>query len=75
MFKGKKRINNKVILYSTRNYIQHSVTNHNGKEYEKEYVCVCKYVSVTELLCRTEVINTALLISYTSVQIFLKIKK
>ena len=24
---------NKVLLYSTRNYIQYSVTNHNGKEY------------------------------------------
>ena len=30
-------INNKVLLYSTRNYIQYSVTSHNGKEYEKEY--------------------------------------
>ena len=24
---------NKVLLYSTGNYIQHSLTNHNGKEY------------------------------------------
>ena len=31
-------INNKVLLYSTGNYIQYPVTNHNGKEYEKEYV-------------------------------------
>ena len=30
-------INNKVILYKTGNYIQYSVTNHNGKEYGKEY--------------------------------------
>ena len=30
-------INNKVLLYSTRNYIQYPVINHNGKEYEKEY--------------------------------------
>ena len=30
----------KVILYSTGNYIQYSVTNHNGKEYEKEYVYI-----------------------------------
>ena len=29
-------INNKVLLYSTGNYIQYPVTNHNGKEYEKE---------------------------------------
>ena len=25
-------INNKVLLYSTRDYIQHPVINHNGKE-------------------------------------------
>ena len=31
-------INNKVILYSTTNYIQYSVINHNGNEYVKEYV-------------------------------------
>ena len=24
---------NKVLLYSTENYIQHSMINHNGKEY------------------------------------------
>ena len=35
-------INNKVLLYSTRSYIQYSEINHNGKEYEKTmYVCVC----------------------------------
>ena len=33
-------INNKVLLYGTGDYIQHSVTNHNGKEYEKEYVYI-----------------------------------
>ena len=31
-------IHNKVLLYSTGNYIQYSVTNHNGKECEKEYI-------------------------------------
>ena len=30
-------INNKVLLYSTGNYIQYPVTNHDGKEYEKIY--------------------------------------
>ena len=29
-------INNKGLLYSIGNYIQYPVTNHNGKEYEKE---------------------------------------
>ena len=33
-------INKKVILYSTGNHIQYSVTNHNGKEYEKEYIYI-----------------------------------
>ena len=33
-------INNKVLLCSTRNYIQYLVTNHNGKEYEKEYIYI-----------------------------------
>ena len=31
----------KVLLYSTGNYIQCPVTNHNGKEYEKE--CIYMY--------------------------------
>ena len=31
-------INKKVLLYSTGNYIQYSVINHSGKEYEKEYI-------------------------------------
>ena len=34
------RIHNKVLLYSTGNYIQYPVVNHNGKEYEKEYIYV-----------------------------------
>ena len=42
---------NKVILFSTRNYIQYLVTNHNGKEY------ICIY---SESLCCTEEINTVL---------------
>ena len=33
-------------LYSTGNYVQYLITNHNGKEYEKEYVCVCVCVCV-----------------------------
>ena len=34
-------INNKVLLYSTENYIQYPMINHNGKEYKKE--CMCMY--------------------------------
>ena len=37
-------MNNKVLLYSTGNYIQCLVINHNGKEYKKEYIYVCIYV-------------------------------
>ena len=31
-------INNKVLLYSTRNYIQYPIISHNRKEYEKIYM-------------------------------------
>ena len=42
-------ISNKVLLNSTENSIQYLVINHNGKEYEKEYIYICK----TESLCPT----------------------
>ena len=48
-------INNKVLLYSTENYIQYPMINHNGKE----YVCMCVciyiyiYIYITESLCCT----------------------
>ena len=32
--------NNKVLLYSTANYVQCPVINHNVKEYEKEYIYI-----------------------------------
>ena len=38
-------INNKVLLYSTGNYIQYLVLNHNGKEYKKEYMCITEPVT------------------------------
>ena len=54
-------INNKVLLSSTGNYIQYPVINHNGKEYEKECVCVYIYICMyNESLCCTAEINTAL---------------
>ena len=34
-------INKKVLLYSTGNYVQYPVINHNGKGYEKE--CIYMY--------------------------------
>ena len=36
-------LNNKVWLYSTGNYIQYPMINHNGKEYLKKE-CVCVYI-------------------------------
>ena len=35
------QMDNQVLLYSTGNYIQYPVINHNGKAYEKE--CVYMY--------------------------------
>ena len=40
-------ISNNILLFSTGNYIQYPVINHNGKECKKEYVCVCVCVCVT----------------------------
>ena len=47
-------INNKVLLYSTENYIQYSIINHKGREFQK------KNVYITESFCCRVVINTAL---------------
>ena len=49
-------INSKVLWYSTGNYIQYPIINHKGKEYEKEYIYIC----ITESLCCTPEMNTAL---------------
>ena len=35
-----KQVNNKVLLYSTANYIQYSIIDHNGKEYTCMYVYI-----------------------------------
>ena len=35
---------NKALLHSTGNDTQYPVINHNGKEYEKEYMCVYIYI-------------------------------
>ena len=50
-----EQINNKVLLYSTGNYIQFLVISNNGKEYKKR---MCIYVY--ELLCSTAEINVTL---------------
>ena len=53
---------NKVLLYSTGNYIQFPMINHNGNEYEKECMCMC-----IESLCFSAEFNTTLKINYTSI--------
>ena len=53
---------NKILLYSTGNYIQYPMMNHNGKEYKKEYIYK------TELPCFTAEINTALYMNYISIK-------
>ena len=52
-------INNKVLLYSTGDYIQYPVINRNGKECLKKNV----YIRVTESLCCTAAMNTTLSIN------------
>ena len=50
---------NKVLLHSTGNYVQYSVISHNRKGYEKESINIL-YIYITESLCCTAEINTAL---------------
>lgn len=48
-------MNKKVLLYSTGDYSQDPMINHNRKEYkEKRMLCMC----ITESLCCTEISNT-----------------
>ena len=51
-----KQITNKDLLYSTGNYTQYFVITYKGKEPEKEYT----YVHISDSLCHTPEINTAL---------------
>ena len=39
-------INNKVLLYSTRNYTQYPVIKCNGKEHLKEYIYIYIYIYI-----------------------------
>ena len=49
-------INNKVLLYSTGNYIQSPGINHRGKEYEKKNVYMCKnYTYLLNRLSRNRI--------------------
>ena len=44
-------MNNKVLSYTAGNYIQYLMMNHNGKEYEQEYIYIyIKYICITKTL-------------------------
>ena len=47
-----------VLLYSTGNYTQYPVINHNGKEYEKECEYIYIYIYKTESLFYRAEVNT-----------------
>ena len=51
-------INNKVLLYSTGNYIQCPIIYCNEKESGKEYVCVCICLYPESLCCTPETDTT-----------------
>ena len=52
---------NKFLPYSTRNYIQYPMINHNAKVYELYiYIYTHIHVCVTESLCHAAKINTTL---------------
>ena len=53
---------NKVLLYSTENYIQYPMINHDGIFKKNLYVCI------TESLCCIAKINTTLYINNTSIK-------
>ena len=44
-------IKSKILLYSSGNYIQYNVINHNGKEYRKRmYACILSHFDVQQKL-------------------------
>jgi len=67
-------MDNKVLLYSTGNNIQYLVINHKGKDYEKLYVYMYRYILyilyiyITEPFYCTPEANKTLYISYTSIE-------
>ena len=50
--KYKVKCNDKVLLYSTGNYIQYPMISHNGKEYEHViYMCVYVLTCINMYIC------------------------
>ena len=52
-------INNKVLIYSTGNYIQYPMINHNGKELKKKNVYVYIYI-ISSVQFRRSVVSDSL---------------
>ena len=62
-----KQINSEDLPCGIGKCIQYPATNHNGKEPEKEYICICTYIysiftvySLTKSLCSMPETDTAL---------------
>ena len=51
-YSEEKKKDDKVLLYSTENYIQYLVINHDGKECVRVCVRVCMCVCVCVCVCR-----------------------
>ena len=61
-------INNKVLLYSTRNCIQYPMIKHNGNEYENTYICI--YICISESLYYTAEMNIVLYVTQLEPPVF-----
>ena len=48
-------INNKLLLYSTRNYIQSPGINHNGKEFFKKNIYIHTHIYIMHILHYTTI--------------------
>ena len=59
-------ISNKFLLYSTGNYIQYSVTNHNGKEYIYIYIYTHTYIKRSHFAVQKKL--TTLCINYIPIK-------
>ena len=58
-------ISNKILQYSTGNYVQSLGVDHDGRQYEKKNVHIC----MTGSLCYTVGTGTTLKINYTLVKL------
>ena len=58
-FLNREWINKKVLLYSTENYIQYPMINHNGKEYFKRmYICIMNHFAIWAVLSHSVMSNS-----------------